>query len=232
MNLKKILDRYNGSQTYKFFRITDDDNAIDNEKNLNNPALVNDVFNACLQQQIDGTLPQGFVYELGMPSKELLSSGIKDLPIEMASRRLLAKSMQENHLFDLKEIFNLPNAIQNPLAVFRSATKMYDSYVVLTELKHKGKNFVAAIQVNERGNNIEVNSIRSVHYRTLYNIVDWITEGLGEYFSKDFEKVWLNPTKKELLSKQQYQPVDVRKQLNNATKIVENFNNPNKQQEK
>lgn len=231
MNLKKILDRYNGSQTYKFFRITDDDNAIDNEKNLNNPTLVNDVFNACLQQQIDGTLPQGFVYELGMPSKELLSSGIKDLPIEMASRQLGNKSIQENHPFDLNEIFDLPKAIQKPLAVFSSATVPY-AFVVMTEFKHNDRNFVVAVHVNRNKRNIEVNDIRSIHYRNLINIIGWINDGLGEYFSKDFENVWLNPTKKELLSKSQYNPVKVREQLNNATKIVENFNNPNKQQKK
>lgn len=226
LHIKQLRDSYvKDGQTYRIFRISDDD--TEPIEDLSNPKLVNDVFNECLQQQIDGTLPKGFVYELGMPSEALKSSGMKDLPIEMASRRLLNKSMQENHLFDLKEIFNLPDAIQNPLAVFRSATKMYDSYVVLTELKHKGKNFVAAIQVNERGNNIEVNSIRSIHYRTLYNIVDWITENLGEYFCPDFKEKWLNPTKKELLSKQQYQPADVREQLNNATKIIEEFNKTN-----
>lgn len=225
LHIKQLRDSYvKDGQTYRIFRISDDDTEL--VEDLSNPELVNDVFNECLQQQIDGTLPKGFVYELGMPSEALKSSGMKDLPIEMASRKLLEKSMQENHLFGLGEIFNLPESIQNPLAVFRSATNI-GAFVVLTELKHSGKNFVAAIHVNRNKRNIEVNDIRSIHYRTLYNIVDWIAEGLCEYICPNFEKKWFNSAKKELLSKQQYQPAEVREQLNNATKIIEEFDKTN-----
>lgn len=193
---------------------------------MENYDSINNLFNERLQQQIDGILPNGFVYELGMPSDFLLSAGVEDLPIEMSARRLNDKSMQENHPFELSEIFNLPNAIQRPLAVFRSATNV-GAFVVLTELKHKGRNFVTAIHVNQSKNSVQINSIRSIHYRTLINIVGWIAEGLGEYFCDNFETKWLNETKKELLSKPQYNSEDVRKQLLTATKIVQNFENPN-----
>ena len=65
---------------------------------------VNSQFNEELQQQIDGTLPKGHVYRLGMPSAVLQSAGLPHLPIELASSRLAAKSMQENHPFDLSEL--------------------------------------------------------------------------------------------------------------------------------
>ena len=193
-----------------------------NEKGLKGYDSINSVFNERLRQQIDGELEKGFIYELGMPSEVLLSAGMENYPIEMAASRLVDKSMQENHPFELLEVFDLPKAIQNPLAVFRSATKI-GAFVVLTELKHEGRNFVAAVQINQRKSDLNVNSIRSIHYRTLKNIIGWIEDGLGEYFCPDFCRLWLEPTKKELLSKPQYNSVDVRKQLSTVAKIVKDF---------
>ena len=180
---------------------------------------VNERFNERLQRQIDGTLPKGHVYELGMPGEVLLSAGLPELPIEMAASRLSDKSMQENHPFDLREVMDLPQAIQRPLAVFRSATRI-GSYVVMTEIEHNGKNFVVAIEANRKQGRLEVNSVRSVHYRTSNaHIVNWIEEGLLEYADKKRMAEWF--------SKQRYNSADVRKLFNHAANIVRNFVNPN-----
>ncbi len=178
----------------------------------------NDRFNNELQQQIDGTLPKGHIYDLGMPSDTLLNAGLPNLPIEMAASRLSDKSMQENHPFDLSEIRNLPKAIQSPMAIFRSATRL-GSFVVMTEIEHHGRNFVVAIQANRRKGRIEVNDIRSVHYRTSNShIANWVTEGLLEYADKKRMVEWL--------SKQRYNSAEVRKLFNHATNIIQNFDNP------
>lgn len=60
-----------------------------------------------------------------------------------------------------------------------------------------------------------------------YVIFGNFTEGLGEYFCPNFESEWFDATKKELLSKQQYQPVEVRKQLNIAANIIREFGKTN-----
>ena len=199
-------------------------------KGLDDYKIINDVFNACLQDQIDGKLPTNYVYQIGMPSECLLKAGISNLPIELVSSRLNDKSMQENHPFDLLEIKNLPLSIQFPLAVFISATRI-GSFVIFTELQHNSQYFVVAIKVSKTRNSIVVNSIRSVHYRTKKNILNWITEGLGAYFCSDFVEKWIVPTKKELLSKPQCNSVDVRKQLLTATNIVKDFLDSNNFQE-
>ena len=179
---------------------------------------VNDQFNAELQQQIEGSLPQGHIYRLGHPSEALQAAGIPNLPIELAAKRLSDKSLQANHPFELSEIENLPEAIQQPLAVFRSATHI-GSYVVMTEIEHQGKNYVAAIQTNRQQGRLEVNSIRSVHYRNSNaHIANWIDEGLLEYVDKQKMVEWL--------SKQRYNSADVRKLFNHVTNIVNNFENP------
>lgn len=86
-----------------------------------------------------------------MPSRILHSAGIPNLPIELVASRLSDKSMQENHPFDLSEVVDLPNAIQRPLAVFRSATHV-GSNVILTNLNMKGAIILLPLkQIEERG---------------------------------------------------------------------------------
>ena len=192
---------------------------------------VNDRFNTELQQQIDGTLPKGHVYQLGMPSDILRSAGIPYLPIEMASQRLIHKSNQENHPFDLKEVKNLPNAIHNPLAVFDSATHL-GSNVILTELKQGNKNFVVVIQTNRSQGRIIVNSIRSIHPRTTSNIIGWINDGLMGYSDKKNLLDWIENKIKTRDYLNSSNPADVRNQLVSATNVVKDFENPSIDEEK
>jgi hypothetical protein len=201
------------------------DDKIEDERRRFSVKATNDRFNKELQQQIDGTLPKGHVYQLGMPSEILISAGIPNLPIEMASQRLIHKSNQENHPFDLSEVKNLPNAIHNPLAVFDSATHL-GSNVILTELKQGNKNFVVVIQTNRSQGRIIVNSIRSIHPRTTSNIIGWINEGLMGYSDKKNLLDWIENKIKTRDYLNSSNPADVRNQLVSATKIVKDFENP------
>ena len=178
---------------------------------------VNDQFNAELQQQIEGSLPKGHIYQLGHPSEALQAAGIPNLPIELAASRLSDKSMQANHPFELSEIENLPEAIQQPLAVFRSATHI-GSYVVMTEIEHQGKNYVAAIQTHRKKGSLEINDIRSIYPKNNGQIANWIDEGLLEYAETQKMVEWL--------SKQRSNSAEVRKLFNHATNIVNSFENP------
>ena len=126
---------------------------------------VNNRFNEDLQQQIDGKLPKGYVYQLGRPSEALRSAGILDSEIEMSASRLLLKSSKDyksDHPFDLSEVINLPNAIQKPIAVFESETDPRRT-VVLTELKSKNDNFLVILDVIRDGRRNQVNSVISLY---------------------------------------------------------------------
>ena len=153
---------------------------------------INDRFNEELQQQIDGTLPKGHVYSLGMPNDILRSAGLPNLPIEMSAERLAGKSQQANHPFELSETESLPAAIQHPIAIFDS-TKKDGSSVILTELKHGDSNFVAVLGVRrsdkQRKIDVEVNSIRSLYPKThIQGIIDWFN-------SKDNLLRWVDKEK-------------------------------------
>jgi hypothetical protein len=198
---------------------------------------INRKFNVELQRQMEGLLPSDHTYQLGMPSAILQSTDIPNLPIELRSSRLNDKSMQENHPFDLHEIMDLPKAIQNPLAVFRSATHI-GSYVIMTELEHEGKNHIIALEINRYFGKIKSNSIRSIHYRSSnFHVLNWIDEGLMDYVDKKRMTKWLSkqqynsadvrkPFSQTLYSPKQWSnSTEVRKLFNSVTKIVQNFEN-------
>ena len=196
--------------------IVEDETIVDNTAEKQVIENYNEKFNRELQQQINGTLPKGHIYQLGMASAKLQSAGIPYLPIELAASRLSDKSMQENHPFELSEIEGLVEAVQNPLAVFRSATRI-GSFVVLTEIQHEGKNYVAAIQVNRKMGKVEVNTIRSIYPKDGAQIANWIEEGLSEYVDKEKMSEWI--------SKQRSNSADVRNLLRRAAKIIQKFEN-------
>jgi hypothetical protein len=137
----------------------------------------------------------------------------------------------------MHEIIDLPKAIQSPLAVFRSATHI-GSFVIMTELEHNEKNYVVALQANRRKGNVEVNDIRSIHYRSSNtHIANWIDEGLMDYVDKKKLTEWLSKPQSNSAevgksfgqrfnsSKPQYHSAEVRKLFKRATKIVQSFEN-------
>ena len=216
-NNRKLNDLITRDENGNIIPLSQRFNARKNDVRYREQEQINDQFNAELQQQIEGTLPQGHIYQLGHPSEALQAAGIPNLPIELAASRLSDKSMQANHPFELSEIENLPEAIQQPLAVFRSATHI-GSYVVMTEIEHQGKNYVAAIQTHRQKGRLEINDIRSIYPKNNGQIANWIDEGLLEYAETQKMVEWL--------SKQRSNSAEVRKLFNHATNIVNNFENP------
>jgi len=177
---------------------------------------INKKFNEELLLQIEGLLPKNHTYQLGTPSVILQSIRIPNLPIELRASRLNDKAMQKEHPFDLREIVDLPKVIQNPLAIFRSATHL-GYYILMTELKHSNKNFIVALQINTYKENNETNSIRSIYPKNNTQVINWIEDGLLEYVDKQKTIEWF--------SKQQSNSADVKKLFNRVAKIVQDFEN-------
>lgn len=212
--------------------------------NLDKTAEVNKQFNEELQQQIEGTLPKGHVYALGKPGVALLSAGIPDLPIELSADRLELKSSKEyksNHPFDLKNIKNLPDALNHPIAVFESR-KVKGGSVVLTELKQDGNNFVVAIHVRKSDESfkidIEVNSIRSLYPKDrVGGIIEWINSGLMRWVDKEKASDFLSTQWPNYIgggknegspneSTQPNGPITLQADIDSEAKISKSFENP------
>ena len=189
---------------------------------------INDRFNEELQQQIDGTLPKGHVYSLGMPNDILRSAGLPNLPIEMSAEMLKNKSSanyRQHHPFDISSIKDLPRAIQNPIAVFNNPNN--DGKVLLTELQYNGVNHIVAIKVRSerKSNNVEidVNSVSTVFPKDrIEKIVEWLldkeNQGRKAYLNKEKVLTWLSDNETITRSKG-YNTKDI-------AKVIKDFDNP------
>ncbi|WP_372473025.1 hypothetical protein AB4865_09495 [Capnocytophaga sp. ARDL2] len=194
-----------------------DDIRYHTDSELSEQKRVNATFNEELAQMREGSLPSGHIFQLGRPNTLLQSAGIPNLPIELKANKLKEKSEQENHPFDLSEMESLPQAIQNPIAVFDSST-MVGRKVIFTELVHEGKNFVVALELNSRRTGIQVNSIRSVYPRNNTQIVRAITNNEAVYINKEKATDWLG--------RQQFNSADATQLANRSANIINNFENP------
>ena len=228
-NNRKLNDLITRDENGNIIPLSQRFNARKNDVRYREQEQINDQFNAELLQQIEGTLPQGHIYQLGHPSEALQAAGIPNLPIELAASRLETKASKDyssNHPFDLKNIQNLPQAISSPIAVFDSKTQP-NSKVIFIELQQDGVNFVVAVKVHSQRANyqrkININSIRSVYPKDYTrDIINWINRGdLLRWADKEKILNWL--------TQQQSNSADVDtpiKDISVATNIVNSFENP------
>ena len=188
---------------------------------------VNSKFNNELKQLINGTLPKGHIFQLGKAGEILKSAGVEDLPIELSSDRAKEKSEQKNHPFNLEDLTGLSKAIQNPIAVFDS-TKKDGAKVILTELKdNKGNNYVVALRVSNKGTgrlNVEINDVKSVYPKdNVSGVLDWINsnDNLLKYANKEKALNYISVQSTNLIGNG-----NTEKSLNDATKVIKDFQNP------
>jgi 2-polyprenyl-3-methyl-5-hydroxy-6-metoxy-1,4-benzoquinol methylase len=139
-----------------------------------------------LQKQIDGTLPEGHVYRMGMPGDILRSTGVPYLPIQMSAKKLQEKATMFGHDFDLSDVRDLVKALRKPLAVFAYGDKEKGQNIIVP-LQKDGKNFLVGLSLNPivGGRNLEINSIRNVFPKDNAEWLNWINQGKNLYLDKE-----------------------------------------------
>ena len=178
----------------------------------------NDRFNEELELQVKGELEEGHVYKLGMPSEILLSTGVPNLPIELSAKQLSKKAADRGHRFDVKDIANLPQAIQAPIAVFEYGNKDKAQNLIV-EIERDGKKFVVGIHFNQNRRGIVVNDIRGLFNKDSHEWLNWISQGKLLYADK--EKI------QALIDKQRTNLAEVNYlNLDDVAKKVKDFENP------
>lgn len=195
---------------------------ISKEAAVNN---INDIFNNELQQQIDGVLPEGHIYKMGKPGKILLSAGVPDLPVQMSASRLKLKATSYGHDFDLSEVKDLVKALQNPIAVFAYGDKAKAQNIIIP-LQKDGKNFIVGLSLKPtvNGKTLEINSIRNVFPKKNSEWLNWISQGKALYLDKEKIQALIDQ-QRTILADVDYLDLD------SVAKIVENFDNPVKNDE-
>ena len=188
---------------------------------------VNDQFNRELQRYANGEMDKNEILHLGNP-QGVMQMFLPDLPIVMR-QRILAKGSVKKHNVAIDSLSDMPLRLSSPIFVFKRSNNVLG---VLTEAQDRdGKNVCIAIELNRNiqngGEVLEVNDIRSVHGRNLADIVYPIVQnGTLRWVDREKGLGYLS-------SASQYvqQEID-RQDLISAAKIVKDFVNPSIRGEK
>ena len=181
--------------------------------------------------------------QLGRPSNILLSTGIPDKPLILYGNKLMKKA--KKHGFSPKDIKDLPLAMQSPIAVFTGSHP--NSYAILLEIEINGKNVLVSIETEKDGE-IDFNIISSVFGKNNKGVIKWILDGKLLYADKEkalsyisasapiadatYKKETVSETSEDLHLAAPIVAASDNQELSDATKIVENFENPSVREEK
>lgn len=155
------------------------------------------------------------IFDLGMPSPMLIAGGVPNKPIRLYGSKLLKKIRK--HGFSAAELSGLPMALANPIAVFNNYQRE-GNRSVLIELSTADGNFLVSIDIGV-GSDIDFDIVKSVFGKDGDGILNWINKGYLTTVDKEKALAYLRISAPiaEASNKQE---------LDSATKIVENFENP------
>ena len=181
----------------------------------------NERFNSELTRYQNGEMAKNEMLHLGRP-QGVMRIFLPDLPIVMR-QRILTKGSVRKHNVAIEALADMPSHLSHPIFVFERSD---NALGVLTEMQDRdGKNVCVAIELSRKiqngGEILEVNDVRSVHGRNVADIVYPIVQnGTLKWVDKEKGLTYLS-------SASQYVQQETDKQdLDNATKVVENFENP------
>ncbi|MBQ7975209.1 MAG: C40 family peptidase [Clostridia bacterium] len=146
-------------------------------------------------QQIDSwlnrTIGTNETLKLGDTPEVLRQLGAKNLPV-MMSQDVLVKITGGKHTIALDDIKQLPDAIADPIMIFKSNT-VNNAFVVLTELIDKsGNDVVVALHLNKAEKHIRINRIATVYGKD--NIASFVKNqikyGNLKYMDKNKSQEW------------------------------------------
>ncbi len=186
-----------------------------------NISEINDSFNEDLEKFEKGELDNTFRFELGMPSKYLLSAGFPNLAISMRQSLLKKKAAMERHKFSASSLKNLVEAIQKPLAIFEySRSNMRNLIIDLTD---GGKHFLVGVTLNYKAGDIEINSISGLFPKDNAEWLKWIQDGKAIRIDGK-EKIQSIIDSQRTTNTVESERIGL--DLNETTKIVKDFENP------
>lgn len=143
-----------------------------------------DNFRAELDEFKSGRLPTHKILKLGMPSEKLINQGIPNKPITI--RQSVIKKIIEKHGLGYDLIANLPEAINDPVAIFSYPQNKNVRDILLELRDKKGRAIIASLELNVSTQRYgEVSDLATVHPKeNIGRIYDWIRKGRLLYLDK------------------------------------------------
>ena len=125
---------------------------------------------------LSGSMKADEYFKLGETPVVLQEIGADNQPLVM-SYSVMGRITGLKHNISIDEIKNIPQAVNDPIMVFKSAT-VDNAFVVLTELKDKSENdVVVAIHMNKKQKHVFINRISSIYGK----------ENVSYFVKKQFE---------------------------------------------
>ncbi|MCF6240944.1 MAG: hypothetical protein L3J74_06310, partial [Bacteroidales bacterium] len=142
---------------------------------------INAEFNKQLVKYIKGT-HKGTDFDLGLPSKILLNTGLEDFPIRLTKRVLTQKI--KKHKFDIRLLKDLPEKIANPVMIFDSKTDKNTKILVVGGFV-KNEGILSVVLSKDKYKNYVINKIKSLGGRDVKQLWYYIEKGLLRYSKKN-----------------------------------------------
>lgn len=176
---------------------------------------VNERFNGLLDELTEENA-DSVTLSLGRPSTVLRAAGVEDKTMKLYGNKVMKK--MRKHGFTLAELHDLPQAVADPIAVFKNYGKE-GNRSILTELKTEQGNFLVTLTLGE-GHDVDFNVVTSVFGKGESNIVDWIKRGFTTYINKEKALNYLHHSALKAVTSDN-------QELVSAANVVRNFENPN-----
>lgn len=151
---------------------------------------------------------------LGNPSSALRSAGIPIKPLVLYGNKLMKKA--KKHGFDVKDVKDLPNALQRPIGIFSGSHP--NSYAILTEMNLGDKKVLVSVETNKDGE-VDFNLVSSVFGKNDKGVIKWILDGKLRNVDKGKALAYISASAP-------IADATYKKELDSATNIVKNFENP------
>ncbi len=151
-------------------------------------APVVSTFNDAIDAVINGEIDPRYIFKLGKPSGILKNIGIPSLPIVMklgVVNKITGNKSDGSGKHDIPAelLYNLPRHINNPIAVFASDTQA-GAKIILLQMEHAGRKLIAAVHIEKKVGNLEVNDIASIYGKPSGVYAEWVNKGLLETLDK------------------------------------------------
>lgn len=199
--------------------------AIMNEQANEMPATdiseTNARFNEQLKRWENGNMRTNEIFHLGSPHG-VMKMFLPQLPIVMR-QKVMTKGVLKKHNAVVSSLIDMPSHLSSPIFVFKRSE---DTIGVLTEQKDRdGKNICVAIELKRNmqdgGEILEVNDIRSFHGREFKNIISPIVNNHTlQWVDKEKGLAYLSSASQPV-----QQEID-KQELEDAANIIKDFENP------
>lgn len=183
----------------------------------------NSKYNEQLRQFANGTMRSGDKIQFGTPSAILLACGIGN--VKMSTTQRILKDHIDKHILAIDDIKDLPQALENPLMVYRWGTKA-KSFVIITEIPRNDERIAVAVRFREEGNGLRINHIASVHGKSVEHLIDEMATTKSDFAKDNLKYVDKERTLQWLATGDSFGPSVSTEKFDSATKIIKDFENP------